>query len=62
MRAREVKQGEEKGYFEYGGSTIILLTEKGTVSPREDLLQNTADNCETILLQGHTLGVRSRHC
>lgn len=61
-RAREVKQGEEKGYFEYGGSTIILLTEKGAVSPREDLLQNTADNCETILLQGHTLGVRSRHC
>ncbi len=27
--ARYVEAGEEKGYFEYGGSTIILLFEKG---------------------------------
>ena len=27
--AFNVECGEEKGYFEYGGSTIILLFEKG---------------------------------
>lgn len=51
-----VHRGEEKGYFEYGGSTIILLTMKDTVLPRKDLLTNTAEGYETRLLQGHPLG------
>lgn len=51
-----VTRGEEKGFFEYGGSTIIVLTKKETVAPREDLLCNTERGYETKLLQGHTLG------
>ncbi len=51
-----VTQGEEKGYFEYGGSTILVLTRKNAVIPRQDLLKNTADGYETKLLQGHLLG------
>lgn len=51
-----VKRGEEKGFFEYGGSTIIVLTEKNKVIPREDLVRNTERGYETKLLQGHTLG------
>ncbi len=50
-------RGEEKGYFEYGGSTIILLTRKDAVIPRSDLLKNTANGYETKLLQGHPLSV-----
>lgn len=51
-----VKRGEEKGFFEYGGSTVIVLTEKNKVIPREDLVRNTERGYETKLLQGHTLG------
>lgn len=51
-----VTRGEEKGYFEYGGSTIIILTGKDAVEPREDLLRNTERGYETKLLQGHTIG------
>ncbi len=31
MRSGPVKRGQEKGYFEYGGSTIILLAEKDKI-------------------------------
>ena len=51
-----VKKGTEKGYFEYGGSTIIVLTEKNAVQPRGDLLRNTQIDCETKILQGQELG------
>lgn len=55
-----VTRGEEKGYFEYGGSTIILLTEKNAVTPREDLISNTTNGYETKLLQGHALGIATK--
>lgn len=51
-----VTRGEEKGFFEYGGSTIILLTQKGAVMPRPDLAQNTNAGYETKILQGQPLG------
>lgn len=37
-----VKRGQEKGYFAFGGSTIILLTERDTVIPDKDILENSA--------------------
>ena len=55
-QSTEVQQGEEKGYFAYGGSTIIVLTKKNTVIPRQDLLRNSANGYETKVLQGHMLG------
>lgn len=54
-----VTRGMEKGLFEYGGSTIIVLTEKDKVIPRDDLIKNTALGYETKLLQGHILGSAS---
>lgn len=32
-----VRRGEEKGYFEFGGSTIILLLQKGTICVNDNL-------------------------
>ena len=52
-----VTRGQEKGYFEYGGSTIIVLTQKDAVTPRSDLLKNTANGYETKVLQGHPLSI-----
>lgn len=53
---RTVYRGEEKGYFEFGGSTIVLLLEKDKVELSEDLLKNTREGFETELLQGAIIG------
>ena len=50
-----VTRGEEKGFFEYGGSTIVVLTQKGRVTPRSDLLTNSKNGYETKDLQAHPL-------
>ena len=52
-----VTRGEEKGFFEYGGSTIDVLTQKGRVTPRSDLLTNSKNGYETKVLQAHPLGI-----
>ena len=45
-------RGDEKGYFLFGGSTVILFGEKGRWSPDSDLLQNTAGSVETYVKLG----------
>lgn len=50
-----VKKGEEKGYFEFGGSTIVLLLEKGKANVCADLLENTAKGMETKLRMGEVI-------
>lgn len=52
-----VTRGEEKGFFEYGGSTIVVLTQKGRVTPRSDLLTNSKNGYDTKVLQAHPLGI-----
>lgn len=52
-----VTRGEEKGFFEYGGSTIVVLTQKGRVTPRSDLLTNSKNGYETKVIQAHPLGI-----
>ena len=53
-----VKKGEEKGYFAFGGSTVILGFEKDRVTPDADILKNSAGAVETIVRQGERVGVR----
>lgn len=38
-----VQAGEEKGYFEFGGSTIILFFQKDAISLEEKLVGSTCD-------------------
>lgn len=52
----KVIRGEEKGYFQYGGSTIIVLTEPGQVHIREDILQNSALAKEVPVKMGEVIG------
>lgn len=54
---RRVSRCEEKGCFEFGGSTVILLTQKGKVSVCKDLIENTKQGFETKAVQGEMLGV-----
>lgn len=49
-------RGEEKGYFNYGGSTIILLIEKSKVQIDSDIMQHSKDNIETKVRYGEGVG------
>ena len=51
-------KGEEKGYFEFGGSTIILLLKKDIVDIDHDILENSLKNYETRVLMGEKIGVK----
>ena len=54
--AGKVSRGEEKGYFEFGGSTIVLLLEKGKAVIDKDIISNSAKDLETRVLMGEKIG------
>lgn len=53
----EVKRGQEKGYFQFGGSTVVLLTKADKVKVDEDILKNSRDGIETVVKFGEKIGV-----
>lgn len=55
---RIVAKGEEKGNFAFGGSTVILMTQKGKVSPDKDILINSMRGVETKVKLGEHVGVK----
>jgi len=50
------KKGEEKGYFEFGGSTIVLLVKKNMIKLDADIERNSKENIETIVTYGERIG------
>lgn len=50
------KKGEEKGYFEFGGSTIVLLFKKGVINLDKDIIENSKEEIETIVKYGEGIG------
>ena len=50
------KKGEEKGYFEFGGSTIVLLIKKNIINLDKDILENSSEGIETIVKYGERIG------
>lgn len=57
QEAGPVRRGEEKGRFEFGGSTVILLLQKDKVLIRKELLANTARGWETQVMLGEEIGL-----
>ncbi len=51
-----VKKGDEKGYFYFGGSTVILFLEKDRVEIDRDILENSIDGIETKVFMGEGIG------
>lgn len=49
---------QEKGYFAYGGSTVILLLKQDAVRVDEDILTYSAQGIETKVRLGERIGVR----
>ncbi|MBR3928052.1 MAG: phosphatidylserine decarboxylase [Clostridia bacterium] len=48
-------RGQEKGRFEFGGSTIILITEKGKCTPLIEMIKDTQSGLETPVLMGQAV-------
>lgn len=46
---------EEKGYFKFGGSTVVLVFEPGKIAFSPDLIANSANGKETLIKVGEEL-------
>lgn len=55
--AARVSRGGEKGHFEFGGSTIIVMTQKDKVVPDRVYTESTACGIETVVKLGQKVGV-----
>ena len=55
---KEFKRGDEKGYFCFGGSTIILLLKENIIELDKDILENSLKNIETKVKLGEKVGRR----
>ena len=53
---KRINRGEEKGYFQFGASSIILCFEKDRVEIDADLIRNSQEGCETTIKMGETIG------
>lgn len=50
------RKGEEKGMFDYGGSTVVLLFEKDMIEINNNILENSARGLETVVKYGEKIG------
>jgi phosphatidylserine decarboxylase len=57
--AAAVTRGQEKGYFQFGGSTVVLLLKPNTVTVDADILENSAQGIETVVRFGEKIGFAS---
>ncbi|HBX48157.1 MAG TPA: phosphatidylserine decarboxylase, partial [Clostridiaceae bacterium] len=51
-----VSKGDEKGYFKFGGSTIILIIKSDKVKIDDDILIQTKKGFETKISYGEKIG------
>lgn len=56
--AGKIEKLQEKGYFEYGGSTVILLLKKDAVTVDSDILEYSAKGIETKVKIGERIAAR----
>ena len=54
--AGAVARGDEKGHFEYGGSTIIVLVPPNQVIINKELMDASQNGIETPVKMGQTIG------
>ncbi len=54
---KKFERAEEKGYFSYGGSTIILILQKGKIKIDSDI---SGQKCETFVRLGEGIGTAIR--
>jgi phosphatidylserine decarboxylase len=52
----DVRKGEEKGFFKFGGSCVILVFEAGRIHFDPDLIKHSREGIETYARMGDRLG------
>ena len=57
--AARVLRGQEKGYFQFGGSTVVLLVGKDRLALDEKIISNSQQGLETRVLYGETIGTKN---
>ena len=55
---KDAVKGEESGYFQFGGSSIILLFQPGKIMTDADLLKNTREHLETEIKMGEHVATK----
>lgn len=53
---RQLQRYEEKGYFSFGGSTIIILFQNNRITLDKDILYYSSKNIETQVYYGDIIG------
>lgn len=53
---KRTEKGEEKGYFKFGGSTVLLFFKKNKVRIDDDILRETNKGIETKVCAGEIIG------
>ncbi|ERI95392.1 phosphatidylserine decarboxylase [Clostridiales bacterium oral taxon 876 str. F0540] len=56
---KKVSKGEEKGYFKFGGSTVILFFEPGKIKVDAEILEQTNLGYETYVIMGEKIGEKA---
>ena len=49
-------RGQERGMFEFGASTVVMLFQKDAIVVEDVIFENTRDNKETIVRMGMRIG------
>lgn len=52
------EKGQEKGYFEFGGSTIILLVKQNIIKVDADIMDYSSVGIETLIKYGSSIAKR----
>ncbi len=50
------RRGDEKGYFDFGGSTVIMVFRKSALHYDDDLLEHSANGIECLVKAGEHIG------
>lgn len=53
----QVLRGQEKGYFQFGGSTVIVILPENAARLDADILENSRQGIETVVRYGEKIGI-----
>jgi len=56
-----LKKGEEVGHFAFGGSSVLLMFQKGAIKWDNDLIENSKSGLETLVRMGEKIGESNGH-
>jgi phosphatidylserine decarboxylase len=54
------RRGQEKGYFQFGGSTVIVILQPGRATIDADISEHSAQGIETLVRYGERVGTLTR--